>query len=77
MRRHKAIAEQASWREKPKRWRSSRPAEHVLADVREGYVSLEAAERGYGVVLTADENEVDVAATSKKRAAATVAKTKQ
>src|SRR3984893_2592786 len=45
----------------------SRPAERVLADVREGYVSAEAAERDYRVVLTADKNEVDIAATKAKR----------
>ena len=32
----------------------ARPAERVLADVREGFVSPEAAEREYGVVLTAE-----------------------
>jgi N-methylhydantoinase B len=46
----------------------SRPAERVLADVREGLVSPEAAEREYGVVLTADRGAVDEAATTKKRA---------
>jgi N-methylhydantoinase B len=45
----------------------SRPAERVLADVREGYVSVEAAERDYRVVLTADESAVDAAATARKR----------
>jgi N-methylhydantoinase B len=45
----------------------SRPAEHVLADVREGYVSAEAAARDYGVVLTADKNEINIAATTRKR----------
>jgi N-methylhydantoinase B len=45
----------------------SRPAEHVLADVREGYVSAEVAERNYGVVLTADRSGVETAATARKR----------
>jgi len=47
----------------------SRPPERVAADVREGCVSAEAAERDYGVVLTADQQEVDVAATTRRRAA--------
>jgi N-methylhydantoinase B len=42
------------------------PAE-VLADVREGYVSVEAAERSYGVVLTADGSAVDETATEERR----------
>ena len=45
----------------------SRPAERVLADLREGYISRQAAERDYGVVLTADGNGVDEAATRTKR----------
>ncbi|MGD0026535.1 MAG: hydantoinase B/oxoprolinase family protein [Xanthobacteraceae bacterium] len=45
----------------------ARPAERVLADVREGLVSPEAAERDYGVVLTADKQAVDAAATARKR----------
>jgi N-methylhydantoinase B len=45
----------------------SRPVERVLADVREGYVSAEAAERDYHVVLTAEESAVDAAATARKR----------
>jgi N-methylhydantoinase B len=45
----------------------SRPAELVLADVREGNVSPQAAERDYGVVLTADHHAVDAAATARKR----------
>jgi N-methylhydantoinase B len=45
----------------------SRPAERVLADVREGLVSPEVAEREYGVVLTADRTAVDEAATTKRR----------
>ncbi|MGA2944541.1 MAG: hydantoinase B/oxoprolinase family protein [Xanthobacteraceae bacterium] len=47
----------------------SRPPQDVLADVREGFVSVEAAERDYGVVLTADGDAVDEAATSAKRQA--------
>jgi N-methylhydantoinase B len=45
----------------------ARPAQCVLADVREGFVSAEAAEREYGVVLTADRGGVDEAATASKR----------
>ncbi len=45
----------------------ARLAERVLADVREGTVSAEAAERDYGVVLTADGQAVDEAATARKR----------
>ena len=46
-----------------------RAAERVLADVREGFVSPEAAERDYGVVLTRDGEEwiVDQAATKSNR----------
>ena len=47
--------------------RLARPPERVLADVREGYVSPEAAERDYGVVLSADGRAVDEAATARKR----------
>jgi N-methylhydantoinase B len=46
----------------------SRPPEQVLADVREGFVTVEAAARDYGVVLTADGGAVDEAATKKRRA---------
>ncbi len=46
----------------------ARPPESVLADLREGFVSPEAAERDYGVVLTADRNKVDAAATIRMRA---------
>jgi N-methylhydantoinase B len=45
----------------------SRPAERVLADVREGHLSAEAAERDYGVVLSADGDIVDQAATARRR----------
>jgi N-methylhydantoinase B len=40
----------------------------VLTDVREGYVSVEAAERQYGVVLTPDGQRVDEQATRERRA---------
>jgi N-methylhydantoinase B len=46
---------------------AARPAERVLADIREGYVSAEAAERDYGVMLSADGKKVDAAATARKR----------
>lgn len=45
-----------------------RPAEAVERDVRDGVVSVEAAARDYGVVLTAD-GKVDEAATKRRRAA--------
>ena len=46
-----------------------REPERVLADVREGYVSREAAERDYGVVVaeTQDGLTVDAVATARKR----------
>jgi len=48
-----------------------RPAEAVLDDVRNGYVSVEAARRDYGVVLTGAgaDLELDIAATRARRAA--------
>jgi N-methylhydantoinase B len=46
-----------------------REPERVLADVLEGYVSAAAAEREYGVVLTADAGGVDEVATRALRAA--------
>lgn len=46
-----------------------RPAERVREDVIDGYVSREAAERDYGVVLT-DDLEIDTDATESLRAAA-------
>ena len=46
-----------------------REPERVLADVLEGYVSAPAAEREYGVVLTADAGGVDEVATRALRAA--------
>jgi N-methylhydantoinase B len=47
-----------------------RPAESVLADVREGFVSPEVAERDYGVVLKREGSNlvVDAAATQARRA---------
>lgn len=49
-----------------------RPAERVLDDVRDEYVSMEAAKRDYGVVLTGSLEDwtlaVDAAATEKLRA---------
>ncbi len=46
-----------------------RPAEDVLADVRDGFVSAERAFDVYGVVLGADGRSVDAAATTERRAA--------
>jgi len=46
---------------------SVRPPGRVLTDVREGYVSRQAAERDYGVVLSADNKSVDATATARKR----------
>jgi N-methylhydantoinase B len=50
---------------------AERAAESVRDDVRNGYVSVEAARRDYGVVLTGTgaDTEVDVAATKACRAA--------
>ena len=48
----------------------ARPPDLVLADVREGFVSAEAAARDYGVVLTGDGSAVDEAATAQKRRSA-------
>ena len=45
----------------------TRDVERVEADVREGYVSLEAAERDYGVIIDADTGLADQAATEKRR----------
>jgi N-methylhydantoinase B len=45
----------------------AREPQRVLDDVREGNVSKEAAERGYGVVLAADGQTVDAAATTALR----------
>lgn len=47
-----------------------RPPERVLADVREGYVSVEAARDLYGVVVEADGDclRIDAASTARQRA---------
>jgi N-methylhydantoinase A len=44
-----------------------REPERVLRDVRDGVVSIEAAERDYGVVLAADGRSIDRAATEVRR----------
>jgi N-methylhydantoinase B len=44
-----------------------RPAENVQHDVRQGYVTLQAAHDYYGVVLTPDTLDIDVAETEKLR----------
>jgi len=41
----------------------------VLADVAQGYVTMEAAERDYGVVVDKAGRVVDEAATAMRRAA--------
>jgi N-methylhydantoinase B len=43
----------------------SRPVERVLRDVRDGYVSVVAAERDYGVVVD-EAGEIDQSATTKR-----------
>jgi len=45
-----------------------RPPEQVLADVRDGKVSVEAAREDYGVVVDPETGEVDEEATRKRRA---------
>ena len=45
-----------------------RPVKTVLADILNGYVSLEAARRDYGVALTPDGRTVDEAETERLRA---------
>ncbi|MBX5492759.1 MAG: hydantoinase B/oxoprolinase family protein [Chloroflexi bacterium] len=45
-----------------------RPAERVQEDVREGYVSLQAANEQYGVVLDPETLAIDWAATERRRA---------
>ena len=45
-----------------------RDAEAVLHDVRQGYVSPEAAARNYGVVLIEGASAIDQAATRQRRA---------
>ncbi|HEX6511953.1 MAG TPA: hydantoinase B/oxoprolinase family protein, partial [Chloroflexota bacterium] len=44
-----------------------RPAEQVLADVRAGYVSAEAARRDYGVAVKGDPAQLDVQETQTLR----------
>ncbi len=51
---------------------SERPVERVLHDVRQGYVSVEAAARDYGVVCDPATLAVDAEATAKLRAGQTV-----
>ncbi len=46
-----------------------RAPQKVAADVRNAYVSVEQAEKSYGVIVSADTFEVDIAATEKTRAA--------
>ena len=46
-----------------------RPVADVAADVRQGYVTLEAAAEHYGVVIDPETLEVDAAATERLRAA--------
>jgi N-methylhydantoinase B len=47
----------------------ARDPERVLSDVQEGYVSPDAAQRDYGVVVDPQGGNVDQAATAKRRAA--------
>jgi N-methylhydantoinase B len=44
-----------------------RPTAEVLADVVNGYVGVESARHDYGVVLTANDRDVDIAATKAER----------
>lgn len=44
-----------------------RPAESVLTDVRDGYVSIEAAHEHYGVVINPASLTIDAAATRRRR----------
>ena len=44
-----------------------REEERVEADVRDGYVSLEAAENSYGVIIDPETGLADAMATEKKR----------
>jgi N-methylhydantoinase B len=46
-----------------------REPERVLDDVRDGYVSRQAAAELYGVVIDPDSRKVDVAATAQRRKA--------
>jgi N-methylhydantoinase B len=45
----------------------SRPAELVLQDVKDGYITADSARRDYGVAVSEDASEVDVAATKRLR----------
>jgi hypothetical protein len=47
---------------------AERPIEKMRKEVRQGYVSVKAAEELYGVVIDAVSSIVDVRATEKKRA---------
>jgi N-methylhydantoinase B len=49
-----------------------REPERVLEDVLEGLVSVEAAEREYGVVIGGDSTMIDEAATKARREAAAI-----
>jgi N-methylhydantoinase B/oxoprolinase/acetone carboxylase alpha subunit len=55
-----------------------RPAKKVLADVRSGYVSVEAARRDYGVAITQSGRkfELDIEATVVMRRARAIANSK-
>jgi N-methylhydantoinase B len=44
-----------------------RPAEDVLADVRDGFVSAKSAFEIYGVALSGDGRSVDATTTEKRR----------
>ncbi len=44
-----------------------RPAETVAAEIRDGVISRQAAEKTYGVVLTPDGFAIDKAATARRR----------
>jgi N-methylhydantoinase B len=44
-----------------------RPAEQVAADVKQGYVSVSAANKAYGVVVDPETFELDAVATEKRR----------
>ena len=46
-----------------------RPVEDVARDLRQGYVSLEAAERDYGVAIDPAARRIDLARTGRRRAA--------
>jgi N-methylhydantoinase B/oxoprolinase/acetone carboxylase alpha subunit len=44
-----------------------RPADQVLADVLDGYVTARGAAKGYGVELDAETLEIDAARTAERR----------